>query len=172
MLASSRQIRADEAFGSGGELICPQRSGPRAMVVHGWPGGERRPVAGGLGPKPIVSYGVDRDLPLRCDHWTAELLDIHRRSAMSASRVRCDKAALSSGCKPHRATAPAGSNRSGHGGDEMAEAFVAGVLPLNEVRHQGSSSTAPGGWKAGRASLPTRPSERKSPPWRAPRRTR
>jgi len=30
-------------------------------------------------------------------------------------------------CKPHPATAPAGSNRSSHGGDEMAEAFgVAG----------------------------------------------
>jgi hypothetical protein len=27
------------------------------------------------------------------------------------------------GCKSHPATAPAGSNRSSHGGDEMAEAF-------------------------------------------------
>src|SRR5271154_725964 len=34
-----------------------------------------------------------------------------------------DKAALSSGCKAHPATAPAGSNRSRHGGDEMSEAF-------------------------------------------------
>ena len=33
------------------------------------------------------------------------------------------KAALSSGCKPRPATAPAGSNRSSHGGNEMAEAF-------------------------------------------------
>jgi hypothetical protein len=32
-------------------------------------------------------------------------------------------AALSSGCKPHPATAPAGSNRSSHGGNEVAEAF-------------------------------------------------
>jgi hypothetical protein len=41
--------------------------------------------------------------------------------------VRREKAALSSGCKPHPATAPVGSNRSSHGGDEMAEAFgVAG----------------------------------------------
>jgi hypothetical protein len=48
-------------------------------------------------------------------------------SVMSASRVRREKAALSSGCEPHPATAPAGSNRSSHGGDEMAEAFgVAG----------------------------------------------
>ena len=30
---------------------------------------------------------------------------------------------FSSGCKPHPATAPAGSNRSRHGGDEMSEAF-------------------------------------------------
>ena len=43
--------------------------------------------------------------------------------AMSAMPVRRGKAALSSGCKSHPATAPAGSNRSSHGGDEMAEAF-------------------------------------------------
>jgi potassium-transporting ATPase KdpC subunit len=41
----------------------------------------------------------------------------------SASGVRRDKAALSSGCKSHPATAPAGSNRSSHGGDEVAEAY-------------------------------------------------
>jgi hypothetical protein len=40
-----------------------------------------------------------------------------------ASGVRRDKAALSSGCKPHPATAPAGSNRSSHGENEVAEAF-------------------------------------------------
>ena len=33
------------------------------------------------------------------------------------------KAVLSSGCKPHPAIAPAGSNRSSHGGNEVAEAF-------------------------------------------------
>ena len=42
---------------------------------------------------------------------------------MSALGVRREKAALSSGCKPHPATAPAGSNRSSHGGNEVAEAF-------------------------------------------------
>jgi hypothetical protein len=42
---------------------------------------------------------------------------------MSATGVRRDKAALSSGCKPHPAIAPAGSNRSSHGGNEVAEAF-------------------------------------------------
>ena len=41
--------------------------------------------------------------------------------------VRREKAALSSGCKSHPANAPAGSNRSSHGGNKMAEAFgVAG----------------------------------------------
>jgi hypothetical protein len=42
---------------------------------------------------------------------------------MSVPGVRRDKAALSSGCEPHPATAPAGSNRSSHGGNEVAEAF-------------------------------------------------
>ena len=41
----------------------------------------------------------------------------------SAMGVRRAKAALSSGCKPHPATAPAESNRSSYGGDEVAEAF-------------------------------------------------
>jgi hypothetical protein len=42
---------------------------------------------------------------------------------MTALGVRREKAALSSGCKSHPATAPAGSNRSSYGGDEIAEAF-------------------------------------------------
>src|SRR5260370_41045835 len=46
-----------------------------------------------------------------------------RPKAKSAKGVRRDKAALSSGCEPHPATAPAGSNRSSHGGNEVAEAF-------------------------------------------------
>ncbi len=45
------------------------------------------------------------------------------RCPMSALGVRRDKAALSSGCKSHPATAPAGSNRSSQGGNELAEAF-------------------------------------------------
>ena len=50
-----------------------------------------------------------------------------RCQGMAAICVRREKAALSSGCKSHPANAPAGSNRSSHGGDEMAEAFgVAG----------------------------------------------
>ena len=51
----------------------------------------------------------------------------HKSSAFgwreSAMPVRRDKAALSSGCKSHPANAPAGSNRSSHGGNEVAEAF-------------------------------------------------
>jgi hypothetical protein len=46
-----------------------------------------------------------------------------RPSRETADGVRREKAALSSGCKPHPAIAPAGSNRSRHGGDEMSEAF-------------------------------------------------
>jgi hypothetical protein len=42
---------------------------------------------------------------------------------LSVPGVRRDKAALSSGCEPRPATAPAGSNRSSHGGNEVAEAF-------------------------------------------------
>jgi hypothetical protein len=42
---------------------------------------------------------------------------------VSVTGVRRDKAALSSGCESHPANAPAGSNRSGYGGNEMAEAF-------------------------------------------------
>jgi hypothetical protein len=45
------------------------------------------------------------------------------KDRMSHLGVRRDKAAFSSGCKAHPATAPAGSNRSRHRGNEMAEAF-------------------------------------------------
>jgi hypothetical protein len=44
-------------------------------------------------------------------------------SGMTVVGVRREKVALSSGCKSHPATAPAGSNRSSYGGNEMAEAF-------------------------------------------------
>jgi len=43
---------------------------------------------------------------------------------VSARRRRTKhSAALSSGCKSHPASAPAGSNRSSYGGNEVAEAF-------------------------------------------------
>src|SRR3984885_11090740 len=55
-------------------------------------------------------------------------------AAMSASRVRRAKATLSSGCKPHPATAPAGSNRSSHGvGNEAAEAGLQFEITGNAV---------------------------------------
>ncbi|RAS17328.1 hypothetical protein BX591_14830, partial [Paraburkholderia bryophila] len=41
---------------------------------------------------------------------------------MAATGVRREKVALSSGCKPRPANAPAGSNRSSYGGNEVAEA--------------------------------------------------
>ena len=45
------------------------------------------------------------------------------RVATTDTGVRREKVALSSGCKPRPATAPAGSNRGRHGGDEMSEAL-------------------------------------------------
>ena len=74
---------------------------------------------------------------LRCEQESPELAawgcPVHRfhrhiadrRLAVSATalEVRRDKAALSCGCKSHPATAPAGSNRSNYGGNEMVEAF-------------------------------------------------
>jgi hypothetical protein len=68
----------------------------------------------------IRSITLKRCPPLGCakiDNWRAAI------APTSASGVRRAKAALSSGCKPHPATAPAGSNRSSHGGNEVAEAF-------------------------------------------------
>ncbi len=48
---------------------------------------------------------------------------LSRHRQRHALEVRRDKAALSCGCKSHPATAPAGSNRSNYGGNEMVEAF-------------------------------------------------
>jgi hypothetical protein len=61
--------------------------------------------------------------PPAIDHAEALAMMPIRELAMTANGVRRAKAALSSGCKPHPATAPAGSNRSSHGGNEVAEAF-------------------------------------------------
>ena len=43
--------------------------------------------------------------------------------ATTGKGVRREKAAFSCGFQSHPAKAPAGSNRSGHGGNDMAEAF-------------------------------------------------
>ncbi len=45
----------------------------------------------------------------------------------SALGVRRVKVAFFSGCKSHPAIAPAGSDRSSHGGNEVAEAFGCAV---------------------------------------------
>jgi hypothetical protein len=58
------------------------------------------------------------------------------RPATPASCVRREKAAHSSGCEPHPANAPAGSNRNSHGGDEMAEALgIARRIPAIKEEH-------------------------------------
>jgi hypothetical protein len=74
----------------------------------------------------LAGSQLDRPDLSRIDHEIVELLRQRVSSSlrsMSAPGVRRDKAALSSGWKPHPAIAPAGSNRSSHGGNEMAEAF-------------------------------------------------
>jgi hypothetical protein len=88
-------------------------AGWSAPQTHGGPDGDYR----GIGEPRIPSSASPSNGGLmgdgRRETWRS----------MAASGVRRDKAALSSGCKPHPATAPAGSNRSRHGGDEMSEAF-------------------------------------------------
>jgi hypothetical protein len=73
------------------------------------------------------SSGFPEPCPVETTPTTAALPQLQRppsRSGMSASRVRRDKAALSSGCKPHPANAPAGSNRSSHGGNKWLKPSV------------------------------------------------
>ena len=90
----------------------------------------------GVDGDPLVAFGLqrieqerqlERHAAPRADR--LELLELAVRQAAglrqqaSDQGVRRDKAALSSGCRTHPATAPAGSNRSSYGGDEIAEAF-------------------------------------------------
>jgi hypothetical protein len=75
-------------------------------------------VAPWNGPVSITSSPLCvPDRSARC--YVSMLRDSH---AMAVIGVRRAKAALSSACKPHPATAPAGSNRSSRGGDEVTEA--------------------------------------------------
>ena len=59
--------------------------------------------------------------------YVARILDVIDKSGLTYQLTpmggRRAKAALSCGCKSHLATAPASSNRSGCGGNDMAEAF-------------------------------------------------
>ena len=74
-------------------------------------------------------YGVNAPFISAADDIEARLDPFASYRRTAAICVRREKAALSSGCKSHPANAPAGSNRSSHGGNEMAEAFgVAGHI--------------------------------------------
>ncbi len=60
---------------------------------------------------------------------------------MTAVGVRRAKAAFFSGCKSHPAIAPARSNRSSHGSDEMAEAFGIACHELANLDFRCGSTT-------------------------------
>jgi hypothetical protein len=61
--------------------------------------------------------------PENCESCQGHRIGLFAALHESACGVRRGKAALSSGCKSHSATAPAGSDQSSHGGNELAEAF-------------------------------------------------
>src|SRR5438067_10356790 len=69
---------------------------------------------------PILHVIHREDLPQDrggvLDHMAFSAKDLPSTCAVTRRR-------FSSGCKPRPATAPAGSSRSRHGGDEMSEAF-------------------------------------------------
>jgi hypothetical protein len=70
----------------------------------------------------LVHFCVAEILTRACLLWV-KMRRTRIEHILSALPVRRDKAALSSGCESHPANAPAGSNRSSYGGDEVAEAF-------------------------------------------------
>ena len=78
-------------------------------------------VVGGITSSLADEAGVEA----RVGELRGEILSLLAPAGAVATEtgVRRDKAALSSGCEPHPATAPAGSNRSSHGGNEVAVAF-------------------------------------------------
>jgi len=55
--------------------------------------------------------------------WLASIGTTAPTVNVSATACAVTRRRFSSGCKPRPATAPAGSSRSRHGGDEMSEAF-------------------------------------------------
>ncbi len=74
-------------------------------------------------------------------------VELTRRTSvlrMSHLGVRRAKAAFSSGCKSQPAIAPAGSNRSIHGGDKMAEAFGTACHELLSLNFRFGSIAAVG----------------------------
>jgi hypothetical protein len=80
-----------------------------------------------LNPKPPLRWEFSCGRNLALSHFFESFIVkrwfVLRTGPMSQLGVRRAKAALSSGCKSHPANAPAGSNRSSHGGNEVAEAF-------------------------------------------------
>ena len=71
----------------------------------------------------LLAMAIVRTSAERLDDMNVSFLVRHLARCLSVLDVRREKAALSSGYKPHPATVPAGSNRSRHGGDEMSEAL-------------------------------------------------
>ena len=73
---------------------------------------------------PITGYQVQSQIPVTGVSSPPDVTDLQLKpvTATSGLGVRRGKAAFSSGCETHPATAPAGSNRSSHGGNEVAEA--------------------------------------------------
>jgi hypothetical protein len=106
-----------------GSLPCTITAGntsPRARLILHKPS----PRSGSRRACKLWNQDGQRDLYCeRSDAIALRLLVIVREPGESALGVRREKAALSSGCESHPATAPAGSNRSSYGGDEVAEAF-------------------------------------------------
>ena len=97
--------------------------GQRPAVDHLPSGAERSKVCKSLHPTAKEAVSRKRPHESSCQWDQALCLACVPTTRWSGVGVRRDKAALSSGCKSHPATAPAGSNRSSHGGNEMAEAF-------------------------------------------------
>src|SRR3954468_6672446 len=85
----------------------------------------QKPCERTLGRRCVLLVGEPRqpvdDRPVRSEVLRREAVEPGAKVRLGVCAVT--KAALSSGCKSHPATAPAGSNRSSHGGNEMAEAF-------------------------------------------------
>jgi hypothetical protein len=92
------------------------------MPCEPFPRGPIKPAETVLKSKPLRRRGIAGPSALiRLASGPMRLTRISR--LMSVEGVGRAKAALSSGCKPHPAIAPAGSNRSSHGGNEVAEAY-------------------------------------------------
>ncbi|MEE8275781.1 MAG: hypothetical protein V3R75_01335 [Alphaproteobacteria bacterium] len=98
-------------------VIARRRKPPTVEAAHG-PGADDGKIR-------FVSH-ASPSLP----RFHCAISTIARRPVNVVIRIECPQRVcavvrrrFSSGCKSHPAIAPAGSNRSSHGGDEMAEAF-------------------------------------------------